>query len=482
MAQAADTYRTLLFGRYALSTWTVCLGVGLHALTWFMVATVIPSTVTELGGARLISWAMTIYLIASIVSGAAGGLTKRRIGARAAFNLGAAVFVVGSVIAAAAPTMTVLLVGRALQGLGEGLVIALSYAVVREIFPSHLVPRVFGLEAVVWAASALAGPVVAGMLTEAVSWRAAFGVNLALGIVLIGFVAFGIPRETSRSGGKDLPLVRLALVGGGILTLSFAGQFLQAGAILAIVAVSVGFLVASVLLDRRARTRLFPRRAFHPRDPVGQGFWLVLLMPIASAGMSVYIPLFMQVQYGFSPTGAGYFATLTALAWSSSAIVVARFSGRRLTDTAIAMGPVLQFAGLAVVLAGFMIDTVPMIGLGLLVIGSGYGISWAFINQRVMLVADPAEGDLAIALMPTLLSTGSALGAAVAGALANLGGIADPVTADMVRAASTYICVGGLALAGTSLVAGWRFSRAVPRAMPAGGPVAPTKPTAMEGT
>lgn len=466
MTQGPETYRALLLGRYAPSTWTVCLGVGLHALTWFMVATVIPSTVIDLGGARLMGWTMTAYLAASIVAGAAGGWTKRRLGARTAFNLGAAVFAAGSVIALAAPTMAVVLVGRGLQGLGEGLVIALSYAMVREIFPSSLVPRVFGLEAVVWAGSALAGPVVAGLLTEAVSWRAAFAVNLVLAMVLVGFVRAGIPRQAPAAGGTGLPLGRLTLVGGGILVLSLAGNVTHPLAIAAAVVACFGLLAASVLLDRLAPAPLFPRRAFHPGDAVGRGFWLVLLMPIATAGLSVYMPLFMQTLHGFTPTGAGYFATLTALAWSGTAIVIARFQGPRLAGTAIALGPVLQVAGLALVLAGFAVASVVLVGLGLLAIGSGYGISWAFINQRIMQVADPAEGDLASALMPTLLSAGSALGAAIAGALANLGGIADPVTADMVRTVSAHLCIGGLALAGASVIAGWRFSRAAPHAVP----------------
>ncbi|MCB9947078.1 MAG: MFS transporter [Rhodospirillaceae bacterium] len=465
-ADPPDSYRTLLFGRYALSTWAVCLGVGLHALTWFMVATVVPSTVIDLGGARLMGWTMTAYLAASIVAGAAGGWTKRRLGARTALNLGAAVYLVGSAIALAAPTMSVVLVGRGLQGLGEGLVVALSYAMVREIFPSRLVPRVFGLEAVVWAGSALAGPVVAGLLTGALSWRAAFGVNLVLGAMLIGFVRFGIPRQVPDAGDARLPLGRLTLVGGGILVLSLAGNVRQPLVILAIVAAALGLLTACVLIDRTARTPLFPRRAFHPGDVVGRGFWLVVLMPIASTGLTVYMPLFVQTLFGFTPTGAGYFATITALAWSGTAIIIARFQGRRLADAAIALGPVLQAGGMAMVLAGFGAVSVVLIGVGLFAIGSGYGISWAFINQRIMQVADPAEGDLASALMPTLLSAGSALGAAIAGALANFAGIADPVTADMVHAVSAHLCIGGLALAGGSVVAGWRFSRVAPQPVP----------------
>src|SRR5690606_25704055 len=109
--------------------------------------------------------------------------------------IGAAlVFVLGSALAGAAGSMPELLFGRALQGLGEGIVAAICYALIPELFPSLLVPKVFGAEAVVWALAAFLGPVLSGFLTEAISWRAAFLVNLPFGAIFITLVLLVVPR------------------------------------------------------------------------------------------------------------------------------------------------------------------------------------------------------------------------------------------------------------------------------------------------
>lgn len=92
--------------------------------------------------------------------------------------LPALVFLVGTLIAGMAPTMPIFLAGRALQGVGEGIISALCYIFIPVLFPSRLIARVFGVEAIVWALGSFGGPLIAGMLTEAVSWRMAFFVNV----------------------------------------------------------------------------------------------------------------------------------------------------------------------------------------------------------------------------------------------------------------------------------------------------------------
>ena len=116
-------------------------GMILHALNTFIVATILPSIVRDIGGLRWFAWSTVLYVVASLLGGAVCARVLQRLGARGAFRLALAGFAAGSVICALAPAMPALLAGRVLQGLGAGTLSALSFTMVRTLFPSRLWPR-----------------------------------------------------------------------------------------------------------------------------------------------------------------------------------------------------------------------------------------------------------------------------------------------------------------------------------------------------
>jgi MFS family permease len=450
---ADPTYRGMLFGPLAGPTWLVVLGVGLHALAWFMVATAVPGTVAELGGAPLVAWLTTLFEGASIVAGAAGGLTKQRIGARRAMLTAVGLFCGGLLLAALAPSMEVVLAGRLLQGLGEGLVLALCYALIKDLFPERLVPRAFGLLAVVYAVAAFLGPVAAGALTDLLSWRAAFAATLVPAGALVVLVVRHLPpngEEETRS--VEPPLLRLALLAGAIFCLALAGN-VAGWRIAALGATAPALLLTALWLDVRAAAPLMPRTAFRIRSLVGLAYWVILLMPVAASGAHVFAALFLVVLYGFSLTVAGYLVSLTALAWSGAALLVAKLEEPVQVRRCIAAGPLLQVSGLALTWVGFAVAwpdalAAALLAGGLATLGSGFGLCWAFLTQAIVRHTPAQEGDLAAGLVPTVEIAGFGIGAALAGMLANLGGIGDPLTAAAARAASSPIFGAGAAIAG----------------------------------
>ncbi len=213
----------LLTARYAAATTTLCLGVGLFSFNIFLVSTALPTGVREVGGVALISWSTTLYLVLAIVGGAAAARLKARFGARAALIGAALVFLAGTLVVAAASSMAEILAGRALQGIGEGVVAALCYALIPEIFPSTMIAKVFGAEAVVWAAAAFGGPLLAGAATDLISWRVAFLINIPLIVTFMALVPVVVPRQGSRGEEAPMPLARLAVIGMGIMTVAVAG-------------------------------------------------------------------------------------------------------------------------------------------------------------------------------------------------------------------------------------------------------------------
>jgi MFS family permease len=448
--------------RYWAVTVTLCLGVALFAFNAFLVSTALPTAVREIGGVAVIAWATTIYLVLSIVGGASAAGFKARFGARSALIASAVLFLAGTLIAAQASSMTGILVGRALQGIGEGVIAALCYALIPELFPGRLIAKIFGAEAVVWAAAAFGGPLLAGLVTETVSWRAAFLINVPIIAIFIGLVLRVVPRASTEGAHAPMPILRLAAIGGGVMLVAFAAIAAMPAWTGALVLLAAALLTLTVIRDRTSAAPLLPSDAFSPRTRVGIGLWIVVLMPLAHASTTVYLVLTLQTLWGLGATLAGVFQACLALAWSFSAIAVASLGPGANRARFIAAGPMLLVAGLATIVAGLMIDQPVVALIGQIVIGGGYGISWGFLSQTVMEGAREGERDRASASVPTVQSAGYALGAAVAGLVANASGYAVG-GADAVRSAAMTVYAASAAIGLLAVIAGLLLHRKLAR-------------------
>lgn len=408
---------------------TISLGVGLYALNAFLVATALPSAVRDIGGVELMSWSVAVFLVLAIVGGASASLLKARHGARLALLVSGFAFFCGTLVAGLAPSMPVLLAGRALQGLGEGVIAALSYALIPAFFPGRLVPKVFGVEAVVWAVAASGGPLFGGLLTELISWRWALLASAPLALGFMALVGRVVPAEEPAGGGGRVPLLRLLVIGGAILLVA-VGSLLERAEAAGAVVLAVLLLVGVVWLDRRCRVQLFPSDAFTLSSTVGAGLWVVLLMPLAQAGTMVYMAYLIQVLLGAGPTLAGLMNATLALSWSGVAILVADRAGARRAALLIRLGPALLLLGFAGHLLAFHLGSPWLVVAAQIILGAGFGASWAFLSQAIMEAARPGERDRAAGLVPTVQSAGYALGAALAGLVANASGLKlDPAAA-----------------------------------------------------
>ena len=427
MSDTVDGRWAEIFGpRYLPVTTILALGVSLFAFNVFLSATALPSAVQELGGIEVISWATTLYLVFAIVGGAAAALIKRRLGSRLALIGLASVFLVGTLIAASAGAMPQVLVGRAVQGLGEGVVAALCFALIPELFPSRLVPKVFGMQAVVWAIAAFGGPAAAGALTELISWRAAFLINVPLVLIFGVMVLLVVPASQKVAGSSGFPGLRLAAIGAGTMLVALAAIAPPASAALLLLGAAIA-LIGAVWMDRRSTERLMPLDAFSFSTAVGSGLWLFLLMPIAGAATAVYLVLLLQQLWGYGPTLAAALGAVMAIGWSCSSVTVANVRKRATRRILIRTGPVLLALGLVAVLLALETSQLPVLILGQLAIGMGFGISNGYIMLTIMEASSDAERDRTAALLPTTQSAGNALGAALAGVAANAAGYAQAV-------------------------------------------------------
>lgn len=456
-AELAGGWGELMRPRYLVSTITLCLGVALFAFNEFFISTALPTAVEELGGASLLSWAFTLYLVFAIIGGLVSANLKQRFGARNTLLAAAAIFVAGTVLATSATAMTEVLAGRLLQGAGEGVVAALCYALIPELFPSRLVPKVFGAEAIVWAMAAFSGPLVAGGLTEHFSWRAAFFVSIPAAAIFIILVLAIVPRGVA--GGTQapaIPFARLMAAGAGILMISLSGI---AGGILPMSALLAGaavVLVTVIYLDRRAPNPVLPRAAFTANKALGTGLWVILLMPLSQAAGSVFLVYSLQHLWHLGPTAAGALSAVMAISWSLSAIGVASLRSLALRNRIMLAGPVLLTIGLAFVVIAIGTDMIWFILPGQAMIGAGFGISWGTLSQLMMDVSTDGERDRTSAMLPTLQSAGYAIGAAVFGLAANVMGFGAAAPAETMRHAMLVVFGSGCVVAVLAVVLAMR--------------------------
>ncbi|GEO84158.1 MULTISPECIES: MFS transporter [Alphaproteobacteria] len=437
-APASGRWIELLAPRYLATTTMLCMGVALYAFNGFLVSTVLPTAVGEIGGAELLSWSMTLYLVASIVAGASAALLKQRYGARTVLFTAALIFLVGTLAAAFATDMNTVLFGRICQGIGEGIIAAICYALIPEMFPPALVPKVFGAEASVWAVAAFGGPVLAGSLTEAFSWRVAFLVNVPLIALFLLLALVLVPAGAEIGRRVQFPTLRLTLLSLGLVSMLVAGLAGPISLTVAMVAGSLLMVLGAVRLDRRAQDSILPQGAFSTRSPLGLGLWVILLMPLSQATSSVYLVYSLQYLFGYRPTLAGALGALMAISWSITANGVANLRTERSRQVAIWLGPMLLVLGFASLAGAIGTMNIIMLAIAQIIIGAAFGLSWGYLSQMLMEVTPDHERDKTSAILPTLQSAGFALGAALAGLNANGAGLATAQSVDTMRSVLTF--------------------------------------------
>ena len=439
--------------RYAAPAAMFTLGIALHAFNAFIASTTMPSAAIELGAVSLLSWATSSYLVAPIVGGAAAAVFKARFGARLVLLASSTIFVAGSFAFGLGNSVAALILGRILQGAGEGVVMALCYTLIPEMFPKSLVPRIFALESVAWVSAALAGPLIAGAITEAVSWRAAVLISVPAAAAFMLFVPLCVPRALNGNGTRlRMPLVQLALVAFGVFLLSAKVEAIGAAGAIVGGLLSLG---AAVVLDRRSSVKLFPTGAFDVSCPVGAGMLLVLVMALAEAPSVVYTAFAGQRVWSLGPTASGLLSAIVAISWSVTAIGVAHLP-RGATRTYVWPAPLILAAGLALQVLAMSAHEILIVVAGQIVIGASFGFCWARLCEHVMDVAPETQRDFAAAALPTIQVAGVSIGAALVGTIAMATGVEGATSPHTIAMALVPVFEISALIATSGFYAAWR--------------------------
>ena len=394
----------------------------LSALDSTIVATALPTIVAELGGLERLAWVVTAYLLAQTVVTPLYGKLGDLYGRKRVLQLAIVVFLAGSALCGASRSMLQLILFRALQGIGGGGLVVGTQAAIGDVVPPRERGRYQGIFGAVFGVSSIAGPLLGGFFTTHLSWRWIFYINLPLGVVALVVLAATLPSSKARARhvvdylGAALLAVALAAV---VLLSDLGGSTYpwSSAPILALGTAAVAGLVAFVVAERRAAEPVLPPHLFRNRVFVVSGA-VGLIVGFAMFGSITYLPLFLQVVRGASPTASG----LQLLPMMGGMLVTSIVAGQLISRSGRykafpVVGTAVMTLGLAL-LSRLRADTsAATASLYMLVLGMGMGM---VMQVLVLAVQNAVEyEDLGVATSGATLfrSVGGSVGTAVLGAI-----------------------------------------------------------------
>lgn len=436
--EQAMGWREVFGPRYLLPTTALGLSTVLHAVNFFVFASLAPSVIADLGELERLHWATTLYVVASIVSSAAAGLVRARFGARRALFAAVIAFAVGAAGVGAAPSMTMVLAARTLQGFGSGLLLAGAHGMIRDLFPAASWARMFAIISAVWGIAALAGPLIGGIFAALGEWRWGFLAMLPFCLILFLAVARTVPVGTAGGAtGGMAPVLRLTLIGGAALAIGAAGGR-DTAVTIAMVALAAALLLVAILWERRSAEPLFPHGMFRPSTVLGGGVGFVFFMSFGSSVTAIYAPYFLTRLHGVPALATGYVVTAQSMAWTVSALLVAGFVGAR-ANLASASGPVVSFMGCLGAALFIPTGPLPAAIAAIVLFGFGIGMTWSHAAKRIFEDAGEAGRDRVTSVVPTTQALGVAFGSSVAGIVADRAGLGGTPPPEVVAEAARQV-------------------------------------------
>lgn len=281
----------------------------LAALDSTIVATALPTIVGEFGGLAHISWVVTAYLLAQTIVTPIYGKLGDLYGRKRVLQFAIVIFLIGSALCGLSQSMSHLIIFRAVQGLGGGGLMVTTQAVVADVIPARDRGRYQGIFGAAFGFASIAGPLVGGYFTTHLTWRWIFYINLPLGIIALLVLAATLPAQNSfarhaidYAGAAALALALASIV----LVTDLGGTIYEWSSplMVGLIVSAVAGLIAFVLIERRAPEPILPLQLFRTRD-----VWVTsvvgLIVGFALIGSVTYLPVFLQIVKGLSPTESG---------------------------------------------------------------------------------------------------------------------------------------------------------------------------------
>ena len=399
------------------------LVIFLYAIDATIVSTSMPTIVARLGGLELYSWVFSIYMLTSALTTPIFGKLADLFSRRRLMLIGIAIFILGSTLCGAAQSMEMLVLFRAIQGLGGGAIYALSFIVVGILYPAEMRAKMQGIISGIWGIASVLGPLAGGLIVEHTSWRWAFFVNVPVTAVAVALIVIGLKEETSERHKPQLDLKgAVALLIALLLLFSALAKSSQSihplnGVTLGIVALALSILMVFLFIERRAAEPLIPLDLFHGklfRTTTG----VATLSAMGVFGAISYLPLYLQGVIGLTASRAGMMLAFLSIAWTAGSLLAGQGINRFGYRVVGCSGMILLALGYGIflvpnfavgVVAAMISATLIGIGMGLANLTTLVAAQTAVSHQRIGVATSTVMlfrtfgGAFAVSLMGTVL-------------------------------------------------------------------------------
>ena len=400
----------------------ILLGLFLGALDQTIVAVALPTIVTDLGGQSLLTWTITIYLLASTITVPFYGKLSDLYGRKPLLMIGITIFLIGSALSGLSQNMTQLIIFRGIQGLGAGALFPISLAVIGDLFDPRERGKYQGLFGAVFGVAAILGPLLGGFLTENFSWHLIFFINIPIGIVALAVIGRLLPTVKRPDASHNFDYL-----GGAVFTVAVAaflvgltnkqtsdwGTFDVGGLIL----IGLALWGVFILIESRAKEPIVPLGLWRDRT-YASSIIATFLVSIGFFGAAVFLPQWFQFVEGASPTNSGLY-TLALLAGViigsvGSGIIVSRTGKYK---PVIAVGLAVMAVGL-LLMSQIRADTeLPVLWSWMFVTGLGIGPTLAVFTIVVQNAVPVRSLGVATSNLTFFRQVGGSVGLAALGTI-----------------------------------------------------------------
>ena len=407
--------------RNILIALTVAMFLG--AVEGTVVTTAIPTIVKDLQGFEIISLVFSVYLLTSAISTPIYGKLSDLYGRKNILSIGIIIFLVGSCLCGVSQTMYMLILARAIQGVGAGAIFTVTYTIVGDVFTVEEKPKVQGIIGTVWGIASLAGPFLGGILIDMLSWHWIFFINLPFGILSVILLQKNL-HETFEKKKHTIDFA-------GIITLSiamiiFLNIFLSSENvsfnrnifIVASVMITIILLLVFYKIERKAKEPIIPFDIFTKTSTI-----INLVSFLASAvliGADVYLTIYMQNVLGFNAKVSGLALAPMSVSWLIASVVLGKCIGKYGGKAVIIISNVILLISTILLPTLTINSSILLVLVYVFIMGFGFGGAFTTLTIIVQESVEYNKRGVAMATNSLLRTLGQTIGVSVFGSIFNL--------------------------------------------------------------
>jgi EmrB/QacA subfamily drug resistance transporter len=399
----------------ALAVTGVMLVIFLFAIDATIVSTSMPTIVAKLGGLELYSWVFSIYMLSSALTTPIFGKLADLFSKRRLMLIGIGVFLIGSILCGAAQNMEMMIVARAIQGLGGGAIYALSFIVVGILYPAEERAKMQGIISGIWGLASIFGPLGGGIIVANWNWRWVFFVNIPLIVVATPLIIAGLKEEHGEKRKPALDLAGAGTLLASLLLIFYAlAQSAHAHQPLnvetaGVIAAGLALLVLFYFLERRAAEPIIPLDLFHVRL-YRSSTAVATLCAMGVFGAISYLPLYLQGVLGMTAWATGLVILVLSMGWTAGSLLAGQGINRIGYRLVALAGMSLLALGYSLLIAPQFKAGIVAITISALAIGLGMGLA----NLTTLVAAQTAVAHQRIGVATSTLMLFRTFGGAFA--------------------------------------------------------------------